>query len=215
MPDTPNIFVSYARADKGTAAAIVQALQGAGLNVWWNADIPLGPQWQDELQTRLDECAAFLVLIGQQGVSGWIHAEVGVALTRHFSRSARTRMPIVPVLLDDTPDDVVPPFFLSLFQFHRLEDARNGSRIAELATALRTDLFRDYRKPELPPELGRCPFPGLAPFEREHQAFFFGRHTDLLAAQDQFSQRRVDGGRIRWLRIEGNSGVGKSSLLRA
>jgi hypothetical protein len=33
MPATANIFVSYARADKGSAAAIVQALQGAGLKV--------------------------------------------------------------------------------------------------------------------------------------------------------------------------------------
>lgn len=119
MPATANIFVSYARADKGTAAAIVQALQGAGLTVWWDADIPLGPQWQDVLQTKLNNCTAFLVLIGQQGVSGWIHAEVGVALSRHFSRNATTPMPIVPVLLGDTPDHLVPPF-LSLFQFHRL-----------------------------------------------------------------------------------------------
>ncbi len=214
MSAPPSIFVSYAHADKGTTAAIVESLQGAGLTVWWDADIPLGPQWQDVLQAKLKDCAAFLVLIGQQGVSGWIQAEVGVALSRHFSRSARARLPIVPVLLDDTPDDRVPPF-LSLFQFHRLEDARDAAQIASLATALRTDLFREYRKPQLPPELGRCPFPGLAPFEREHQAFFFGRHTDLLAALDKFSQRQADGGRIRWLRIEGNSGVGKSSLLRA
>ena len=69
MP-TPNIFVSYAHADKGTAATVVQALQSAGLNVWWDEDIPLGPQWQDELQSKLNECAAVLVLIGQQGVSG-------------------------------------------------------------------------------------------------------------------------------------------------
>lgn len=80
---------------------------------------------------------------------------------------------------------------------------------------LRDDLFSEYRQLALPPELGRCPFPGLAPFERQHQAFFFGRHTNLLVALNKFSQRRVDGGRYRWLRIEGNSGVGKSSLLRA
>ena len=64
MPVTPNIFVSYARTDKGTAAAIVQALWGAGLTVWWDADIPLGSQWQAVLQSKLNECAAFLVLIG-------------------------------------------------------------------------------------------------------------------------------------------------------
>ena len=189
-------------------------LRGAGLTAWWDADIPLGSQWPDVLQSKLNECAAFLVLIGQQGVSGWIEPEVGVALSRHFSRGIRTRLAIVPVLLDDTPEHLVPPF-LSQFQFHRFDDARDGSQIAELAAALRADLFREYRKPVLLPEMGRCPFPGLAPFERQHQAFFFGRHTDLLAALDQFSQRRIDGGRIRWLRIEGNSGVGKSSLLRA
>ena len=108
MSASPSIFVSYARADKGTTAAIVQALQGAGLTVWWDADIPLGPQWQDVLQDKLKDCATFLVLIGQQGVSGWIEAEVGVALSRHFSRSTKARLPIVPVLLDDTPDDRVP-----------------------------------------------------------------------------------------------------------
>ncbi len=86
VPAMPNIFVSYARADRGKTAAFVQALKSTGLTVLWDADIPLGVQWQDVLQAKLNDCTAFLVLIGRQGVSGWIHPEVGVALSRHFTR---------------------------------------------------------------------------------------------------------------------------------
>ena len=162
MASTLTFFVSYARADAANAAALGQALKDSGLNVWWDAHIAPGPQWQDVLQQRLSECGVVVVLLGGQGVSGWVRAEVGVALARHFSRAETKPIDIVPVLLADA---AVPPF-LSLFQFPRLSDPTNPGQLAELACTLAVSLgpglLRDYRVPPIPPELGRCPFTGLA-----------------------------------------------------
>ena len=52
------------------------------------------------------------------------------------------------------------------------------------------------------------PFPGLRPFEPEHSALFFGRdeQTDELLRRLQSA---------RFLAVVGDSGSGKSSLVRA
>jgi formylglycine-generating enzyme required for sulfatase activity len=208
------VFLSYARVNRDVAAHVVDTLRAAGLTVWWDADLPDGGRWQEALQDKLSHCAAFLVLIGGHGVSGWVGAEVGVALNRHFDRRSTSSLPIVPVLIGDAPSDLVPPF-LSLFQFRHLPDPVTTESAATLAAALRDNVLAGYRKPHVDLPKDRCPFPGLAPYEAENRAFFFGRHSDTLAALECFSRRRPDGGPTRWLRIEGNSGVGKSSLVNA
>ena len=52
------------------------------------------------------------------------------------------------------------------------------------------------------------PYRGLAPFEPEHRALFFGREGDIRAVLD-----RLRGSHL--VLVAGESGVGKSSLCRA
>jgi formylglycine-generating enzyme required for sulfatase activity/predicted Ser/Thr protein kinase len=52
------------------------------------------------------------------------------------------------------------------------------------------------------------PYRGLAPFEAEHRAFFFGRDADILAVLDRLRRQQL-------VLVAGDSGVGKSSLCRA
>ena len=56
------------------------------------------------------------------------------------------------------------------------------------------------------------PYRGLAAFEEQHAAFFFGRDTAAAEVLDRMS-RRLDGAGL--LVVSGVSGAGKSSLLRA
>ena len=61
---------------------------------------------------------------------------------------------------------------------------------------------------------GVCPFPGLEAFREDEARFFFGRQSETLDALRRLGPG-LDGIYRRWLQIEGPSGVGKSSLVRA
>jgi hypothetical protein len=213
MSTPTRIFISYAHADEATARSVVMALRNAGLRVWWDEQLAHGQQWQVALEKELSRCEAFLVLIGHQGVSGWVRAEVGAALNRHYDRTNEgSRLPIVPVLLPQARPEAIPPF-LSQFQFHELGDPQTAGAIDGLVAALGRDLSLRYRDPApLPP--GECPFPGLGCYDSARQDYFLGRHTEVYAALERLSEPRY-ARRRRWLRIEGNSGLGKSSLLHA
>jgi transcriptional regulator with XRE-family HTH domain len=56
------------------------------------------------------------------------------------------------------------------------------------------------------------PYRGLAAFEEQHTAYFFGRDTAADEVLDRMSRRLGGAG---WLVVSGVSGAGKSSLLRA
>lgn len=58
-----------------------------------------------------------------------------------------------------------------------------------------------------------CPYPGLAFFDEEQGPLFFGRSDETREALAGLGAQA--GGYRRWLQIEGASGSGKSSLLRA
>ncbi|QSQ12135.1 serine/threonine-protein kinase [Myxococcus landrumensis] len=58
-----------------------------------------------------------------------------------------------------------------------------------------------------------CPVPGLAAFSELQAELFFGRKKDTEALLDSLNEARL--GSRRWVQLEGQSGVGKSSLLQA
>src|SRR5205823_10272465 len=55
---------------------------------------------------------------------------------------------------------------------------------------------------------GENPYRGLRPFEEEHRAAFFGRDTEVREITEALRS-------MRFVLVAGDSGVGKSSLLRA
>ncbi|WP_434346904.1 protein kinase domain-containing protein [Myxococcus virescens] len=58
-----------------------------------------------------------------------------------------------------------------------------------------------------------CPVPGLAPFTEAHAELFFGRKEETRALLERLEEARL--GPLRWVQMEGPSGVGKSSLIQA
>lgn len=60
---------------------------------------------------------------------------------------------------------------------------------------------------------GGCPFPGLEAFDEEQASLFVGRETEIREAIAGLGQTTY--GYRRWLQVEGASGSGKSSLVRA
>jgi TolB-like protein/Tfp pilus assembly protein PilF len=88
----PVVFLSYARADKAQAARLAKALQGAGLDVWWDTLIEGGAEFAKTIEATLNTCDAVVVAWSQTSVSSdWVLDEAAKGRELHK---------LVPVSLD-------------------------------------------------------------------------------------------------------------------
>ncbi|MBK7954966.1 MAG: SUMF1/EgtB/PvdO family nonheme iron enzyme [Candidatus Accumulibacter sp.] len=221
QPVTPaeQVFLSYSHADRQACVALRTALAVAGISFFRDEEaIRVGDRWLTRLQEALQQCSAFVLLVGRDGVQRWVGAELQVALARHLSPAeGAERLPIFPVLLDDASPEALPPF-LALFQAVRWAAA--GPVPEALLEAIRTRSTRGA----CPIAFEGCPFLGLSAFGRGDSRLFFGRRKETLEAlaclgdPREANPERLRGsgtGYYRWLQIDGNSGAGKSSLVAA
>lgn len=214
------IFLSYSRNDRNAAIAMRTALEKQGVTVFHDEKfIHAGDNWMNRLQDTLQDCSGFVLLVGQDGVQRWIGAEVQVALSRHLSpHEEAERLPIYPVLLNNTSYDVLPPF-LRLFQITpwSVDSEIPPQFLQTVQSGINTyDHQQSYEG---------CPFLGLNAFQRQDAQLFFGRRLETLQAlSDLGDQQQTNPEHIqatpntvyyRWLQVEGNSGSGKSSLVNA
>ncbi len=138
----PLVFLSYARADRPRAAALAAALQAAGLDVWWDAEIMGGEAFAQRIEGALDRADAVVVAWSQTSVaSDWVRDEAG---------HGRDRQRLVPVSLDSTP----PP--LGFKQYHaidlsRWQGAPHASEVAAVVAAVRARTGEAVATPTLAP----------------------------------------------------------------
>ena len=209
VTDHHHVFLSYSRNDPAAAATLRGQLERCGLSVFKDDErIRAGDLWLDRLQEAVDGCGAFVVLVGRDGVRRWIGAETQAALNRYFGpHDDAERLPIFPILLDDTGPETLPAF-LRLFQMTPWNGAdplpeRLLADIRERNSRQRGDPVRG-----LPVRRARR----LSSSDQAH--LFFGRQKETLDALACFDARPA-GPAVRWLEINGNSGSGKSSLMNA
>ncbi|MGR9108903.1 MAG: nSTAND1 domain-containing NTPase, partial [Gammaproteobacteria bacterium] len=227
-PSSPfayDVFLSYSRIDpkvKAAAAMLETVLKQSNLRVFKDDhSIHAGEGWITKLQEALNACGAFMVLIGPEGVWRWVGAEVQVALNRHFGpHRDDERLPLFPILMEGARVESLPPF-LALFQATRWSPEQGLPE--DLIAAIRGRAIRL----ESAKKVEGCPFRGLDAFTQCEQdvKLFFGRRMETLLALEKLGDQRQAnpermsnaGGEkyVRWLQIEGNSGAGKSSLVRA
>ena len=210
------IFLSYAGLDRELATRLKHGLQGAGLEdrVWQDIDqIRGGDNWLLKLDAGLREGAGYLILVGPGGIHHWVKFELYAAVRRHYDTDEG--FPILPVLLPGvSPEDL--PSFLSLFQAERLPADPDEADYLRVANRLQVLLTAVPDSDADDPGEVSCisPWPGLAAYDESRQRFFFGRSTETLEALRKFGDC-ADGVYRRWLQVEGQSGVGKSSLVHA
>jgi len=93
-----DVFLSYAREDAARAEQIARGLENAGLDVFWDNEIPPGQTWADYIEQKLAQCKALIVL--------WSAHSVGSQWVREEARLGRDKSVLIPVMIDS----VQPPF---------------------------------------------------------------------------------------------------------
>lgn len=99
-----SVFLSYARADRKAALAIVRVLEDAGYRVWWDGLLEGGERFSDTTAAALEHARAVVVLWSKTSASShWVHDEA----TR-----GRESGRLVPLSLDGS----LPPLGFGQFQ---------------------------------------------------------------------------------------------------
>ncbi|MEB3242151.1 MAG: toll/interleukin-1 receptor domain-containing protein, partial [Cyanobacteriota bacterium] len=205
------IFLSHASGDNLAASRIKAWLEEQGfLAAFLDFDstdgIPPGADWEKTLYREMERCQALLILqTPNWSASRWCFAE--------FAQARALGKPIFQVVEDD-PSAAEAPIAPDLQRLDLRRDRQANLR--QLRRELERLALQDQGGFAWPPagEPNRPPFPGLMVFEAEDAAVFFGRDEDWRAVIERLNTRRVQGG-PRLLVLQGSSGSGKSSLLRA
>src|ERR1044071_7883136 len=111
------VFLSYASQDVEAAKRIADALRGAGVEVWFDAEGGLehGDEWDAKIRRQIKECVLFIPIISantQARHEGYFRIEWELAAQRALGIASGVAF-ILPVVIDDTrePDALVPDRF--------------------------------------------------------------------------------------------------------
>ena len=110
-PDAPatalDVFVSYAREDRATAARLAEVLHARAIGVWWDREILGGTEFSAVIEHELTRARVVLVL--------WSNHAVRSPFVRDESARAFAAGKLLPVRIEDVP----PP--LGFGQIHTLD----------------------------------------------------------------------------------------------
>jgi TolB-like protein/Tfp pilus assembly protein PilF len=95
----PDVFLSYKRDDRQVAEKLVAGLRRAGLDVWWDKDIPPSAPWEATIEAALADAKVVLVC--------WSQAAVASENVRSEARWARERGRLMQVFVGPCE----PPLF--------------------------------------------------------------------------------------------------------
>lgn len=75
-------FISYSRADSSFAVRLAKNLKSAGFDVWLDQlDIPTGARWDDEVETALEACKTFMIILSPESLESQnVKDEIGYAI---------------------------------------------------------------------------------------------------------------------------------------
>jgi WD40 repeat protein len=199
------IFVSHSSHDNAAAADVRAWLVERGfpapfLDYHPETGIPAGHNWEQEIYRQIKRCGAVVYLGSvKAGESKWCFAEL--ALARSLDK------PIFALHIEpDAKQPIVDDSQWTDFVAGKAEGFRRLARgMQESGFAPAAAVVWDAR---------RSPYPGLAAFEAEDEAVFFGREAEVETLFARVNDSHLDGTE-RFIPVVGASGSGKSSLVRA
>lgn len=107
-----DVFISYSRSDQATVAMLARAVETAGYDVWWDAELPPHQSYGDVITDKIANARAAIVVWSASAVkSEWVRAEADMA------RNQRK-------LIQTALDDVTPPLPFNQIQYAEMGDWR-------------------------------------------------------------------------------------------
>jgi WD40 repeat protein len=205
------VFLSHSSCDNEAAAKLKAWLDSQGfapafLDFDKQSGIPPGSDWQHKLQEQIELCQALLILQTPNWVkSNWCFFE--------YHQARLLGKEIFQVVVSDE-GAAEQPIAADLQRLDLRSDQEAG--LEQLRGELQRIALEDEGGFVWPPPSypSRSPFPGLMVFEEVDAAVFYGRNDDCKAVIRRLNTRRMQQG-PRLLVLQGASGSGKSSLLRA
>ncbi len=200
------IFVSHASQDNAFARQFVRWLDREGLDdVFLDIDpergILGGTGWAEALYRAGRRCRVVICLVSKH----WLKSEWCL---REFEMGRKKA--ILTVLIDQTPVDEIPGE-IRHFQMIDISQRQDEAYSKVRASLTALDIDPNY----FVPTGEGAPFKGLFPFNEDDAAFYFGRDSYVRAGLEMLRAPRRDPSARRLLLIAGDSGVGKTSFLRA
>ncbi len=93
-PARPLLFLSYSRGDLARARPVIELLEGAGFDVWWDGRLEGGENYLQTTEAALEGAAAVVVL--------WSATSVASHWVRDEAQRGRERGCLVPLTIDGT-----------------------------------------------------------------------------------------------------------------
>ncbi|MFO1448605.1 MAG: toll/interleukin-1 receptor domain-containing protein [Opitutaceae bacterium] len=122
----PSVFLSYASEDRPAARRLRDALNQAGLEVWYDEnELGGGDAWDQKIRRQIRECTFFIAVISSttdQRSEGYFRREWRLAVERTLDM-ADDMLFLVPIVIDETHEEGarVPEKFLTV-QWVRVPD---------------------------------------------------------------------------------------------
>lgn len=201
------IFISHSSEDNAAAETMRSWLRECGHTSYFldfdrESGIRAGTNWEQELYQALRRCHAVIALI----TPNWLESKWC------FAETIQAREKGKPIFFVTVESCTLPSFLRDSQGIDLTIDPESG--YLRLALGLKeqgldpNDIF--IRDPE------RKPYPGLAAFQEEDAAVFFGRSSEIFALRETLDRlHHYDRDVPRLLLVLGASGSGKSSLVRA
>ncbi len=163
----PTVFLSYSRADQAQARMLAQALEDAGLQVWWDTLIEGGAAFAKTIEAALAASDAVIVLWSRHSLaSDWVLDEAA---------RGRDLKKLVPLSIDGSE----PPLGFRQYQSITLEHGKDTIAPASLQAVLRAVLPLAGREALPRPPGGLL---AQAPADASRRALLIGGGAIAIAA---------------------------------
>ena len=104
-----DVFLCYNWEDQTIVQQRAEQLKQQGLSPWFDEwEIQPGLSWQRALEAQIEQIRSAAVFVGRAGIGPWQRQEIDAFLREFVQRGC----PVIPVLLEDTPNEPGLPVFL-------------------------------------------------------------------------------------------------------